>query len=728
MAKKNKYKPSLSSQGFSHTVRTARESRSNRQPSEFETGNHALYAGKLKENVIGWRALFAQVLGNAEESIYDEPFYRGSLVYLFSQLRPDQTARLVICPGLSEIFNGPEDIKKALSPDDQIKWIYRLAKQEFSVATRELEVLNVEEIPEHQALFSALRDSIDPEAGQPDLEKAYGNKEQNLTEETGESDSANEADGRKKSLPIARDLYAAAHSEAEEGDANQLMQMLLETVPRHLRLLDKNPDLHPYYGLTEVAIRLTDILNGCFIHGGVGRQEKYDAIITNLILGKRGRFKDIKSLEPLFELLEGQRFETFHMNPDENIYKKEKNEQIGRLRKVMRLVLGGTLLGIGMLGHYTCERAVERYTQKQEDTYLKHQLEPVDFADPMKNKVHDTADKLSIFKRLTQDMLKAMGDRYGIFPHKIRAIEKVFISYLLQQPQLGFLPLDKDQQIDVVDRFVHLQAFFFKRYHPKRFPYHHLLHASSTRKSWAAWAAKKSHFKHRSIDSMRYFRPIMRNLDHSPSSFIGQYGTYHSRDGYLYRIIIGPRDNRLMAHRHPNPRFPTIDHLPTVTYSEETGTEMAQKFMADVRRFDALFQLERFRGVIRNMIQRSDQEHRRCLSRDQWYSSFMSFKYIDRNHHTSFVDGLGKFAFQIGMGDKTHRRLEPAVGRIAAEGCLVARKFLERGRERHGNEASRFSYRRGLQVASHYARVMDWKRQLNLKKLLERLKNKSKKD
>lgn len=287
------------------------------------SGNHAWYMGKLIELSPWEKAKKAAGFEVKRDPIYSAQFIEASLRYLFSHLKEGEVAKFIIGRELSEIFNGKENLKDAASEEELVKLIYKIAKEKFGKASKELIVTQISS--GHQDLFSKLKESRNDENDSVDIEKAYGNS------------VGLEGPVLGTALGIASFLYEAVKKNKEIRD------MFLNMIPVENGLRKKvkeeittNPNASIfYYGLTEVAIRLADILKGRYMQGGAGRQGVYDSFISKVVRGRTG-FDELKELEKLF----GEKhFETLHLKTN-NSSKKTVEKHRARVREAVMLAAG----------------------------------------------------------------------------------------------------------------------------------------------------------------------------------------------------------------------------------------------------------------------------------------------------------------------------------------------------------------------------------------------------
>lgn len=253
----------------------------------------------------------------APERIYGDEFIKACLDYGFNHTPPGEKVRVVICPSLSALLNGPNDMEGAYTLQEEAQRIYTIAAFSFPKRLPDLELVPMEQVPENRELFQHLSACKDPVTGEVDIGRAYG------ANETGEQKlSANST-----ALEIARFLYQASQKNG------RLLEIFLKMRPEKVRTMNY-PESSKYYGLTEIAIRLRAILSGQKLHIGAERQDVYDKWIAAIVRGENqnGQFRNFSELYPLYALFEGKTFETVHVHTRNNAFRRGKDKKLARAR------------------------------------------------------------------------------------------------------------------------------------------------------------------------------------------------------------------------------------------------------------------------------------------------------------------------------------------------------------------------------------------------------------
>lgn len=456
----------------SHSVKVEGEQEAHKK-SEFTSENHAFYLGKIIPDSFGDKARKLLGWGGEDGHIYTPEVIKGMLDYAFQHVKDDEKVRLVIGSSLSELFNGPEDMENVLTLEKQRELIQKIAKKQFHKDENSLEIISFDEDMAHTLLYQVLRENIDKETGVVDVPKALGSIG---TEIQDYHEVASRIDAHKpirdlvkispeaffeaydpSSLRFAAILYRAF----EEDD--RFRGAIENTIPA--RIKESDSPSASYYGLIEIAMRLSDIIRGRFVHGGVERQEVYDQIITKIVKGRDGGYKNIKALEPLFDLFEGKRFETVHLKTKKNHYELKKKRTLARSRLLLTAVLGGsTIAGAFGLGQYS-EMKKQEKRKELVDKDLRESLVSVNFFMDGKFKIN-TSDNVNIFHNITDEVIEDIGRRYDLSSSpEVLENMRPFLQEFLVENRFDLNSIyggNKFTRIDLEDSFIRKYALYFK--------------------------------------------------------------------------------------------------------------------------------------------------------------------------------------------------------------------------------------------------------------------------
>lgn len=297
----------------------------------------AFYIGKVfKEKIL--QILRQSVLYGigieADHKIYNGRFIRVTLHNAFRFSNPGEKVRVVVGSTLSTLFNGPHDVEDAFSEEEEMREIYGVAAKEFNDRYNNLEIVRMQDMPGNKRLFECLHQHIKPD-GTVDVHAAYDN---GLPKNTPPQLSEN-----PDALEIAQYLYwACKHN-------GRLRKRFFDL--RSKKVKEGNyPESSKFYGLTEIAIRLSDILRGTYVQGGADRQEFYDRIIWGIILGEdkeNESFKNIEVLKPLFKIFKDKKHVAIYTNSKWNYYEHKWQKKLikGRALSTLFVLLTMTYIG-----------------------------------------------------------------------------------------------------------------------------------------------------------------------------------------------------------------------------------------------------------------------------------------------------------------------------------------------------------------------------------------------
>ncbi len=405
--------------------------------------NHGVYVGKFFEDTFAEG--FQRFAGwGAPEQIYSDAFLEAALDYLFTHLAEGEKGQVIVARALSEIFNGDDDLKGAISVEDEMKKISDIAKRKFKKGPDALEVVNIEMLPEHLELFEKLRSCVKSD-GVMDIEAAFGGGEVAL--------GANPS-----TLMIAKFLHEAMKK-------NSILEnVFIHTVPEKIRQNKSKLGLAKYYGLTEIAIRLREILCGRNIHMGVDRQGVYDDVIEKIVKGKKGGYKNIQELEPLLKLFEGSRFETVHVDTKKNYF------HLARVKAQAwtRVAVAATMTLTAGVGLYETGKYRERTEHEEKQMLVRGTI-----ADQLKEETFYLEDgpkfpipkkfNVNHFQSIQKNFEEQLMLRYGISEGIIHELRPFIEEYLLQNKKmLDRMSHDSALLMKYIDLFLKERTLYFQ--------------------------------------------------------------------------------------------------------------------------------------------------------------------------------------------------------------------------------------------------------------------------
>jgi hypothetical protein len=561
--------------------------------------NHAFYIGKFfpksrKQRVaelLGWSTRdVTKTTGNQTEDtddsfqnhIYSEELIESSLSYLLEHLQPDSQAVVVVGQCLSEMINGPEDIAGALSADEEIELIKKIAKKKIPARHEQLQILKLDQTPLHQDLFSSLKAHLEPETGKCNVVEAlFGN-----------------VPVWEKGIPSSLQIAAILLQAAEESD--DLAKRLRQTVPGRLRSTqdDEQVKSAQNYGMTEIAIRLAEILNGRNIHLGAERQAVYDDTIVELLKGQYGRFAKVKALRQLMELLESKSyFETVHIDNKVNPSALGKIRSHARSRlAIVGLTLTGTLATVYGIGEHK-GRLHQQDIQSAVDGSIQEKLEDTtfywDYKWPMDKKFN-----VLMFHRITDGVLIQMLDRYNLPPETMNEARPLVESFLLEPGRFNcHLNEEVPLRIRMADQFVEKNRMFFmsKGLNPTR-PYVHM----------DAYLPLMDHSLTENFEQFEYADEVRGNLmfkqNNADLEILGRFrtgGGYNSRTVYYFaKYFTKDGKHHLLAAREDFEDEKNLTEDPKRTnarfsaerplkFTSKLAREMTCNYIGEMKLYDA---------------------------------------------------------------------------------------------------------------------------------------------
>jgi hypothetical protein len=635
-------RPSRYAPYVSHSVK-AQGNNESPGKSELTTDNHAFYVGKMVPYSFGEKVRKLLGWGEVDGRIYTPEVIEGLLNYAARHLEDGEKVHFVIAPALSELFNGPKDIGRALSSQKEIELIRKIAGGEFfnRFGTMPLEITDIEEEPLHKDLFAKLRSSVDPETKIVDSEKAF------------ETEEKIELSENASSLQIARFLYKVSQEDDRFNEA------LRHAVPGRL----KESDNTEYYALTEIAIRLAEILNGRFVHGGVERQEVYDVIVERILKGKKGSYKNIEAFEPLFKLFEGKRFETVHLKTGENYYELKKKRNLARVRILLIMALAGG----GAWGAYEGGRYQEKKEQKaraeQIDRDLKSELFGIAFHMDSPHIEISKERNVEIFHEIVNEALKDIGLRYRLSQDILEELKPFLQRHFLEHKNTistihagnNFL------RIDLEDLFIRQNALFFKNKGIKiEKPYQSLIPYTEAFKALLASGENLTVSLKNSADA-NDFESI--GTFYSGQGYNNEYGFYWYDSGNK-RHLVAKSGTKTYYERIEGPIASSEIKKEYSEFSSEKAKEGARQFLYSVRRFDAVGLLE-YESLLFDLRSRKNYEKPGTLCKDLSQSdNLVRIMGTDKGR---YKDSFGEFDYELVVGNDSDAKT------FLSKKCLLAR-------------------------------------------------------
>jgi len=679
------------------------------------TTSHGFYIGKLfpvtpAEKVfrlLGWKSRAeeksnksrdsAQSATSAEgerepqkkpqERLYSEELIEASLAYLFAKLKPGQKVYYVIGPYLSELINGRADVANAFSADHEQKLVMQIARRRFGGKADSLEIVKVEDMPEHQEIFSALKDTYDAKLGRADADKVLAGENEPLGE-------------RPSSLQIARYLYSAAQK-------NRMLSLrFISTVPEMLKkdVPEDEVNRAKNYGIIEVATRLYDLLNGRNIQGGAERQGVYDDIIIHILQGPNGKFRSVRELQELLELCAGRKFETIHVNSKENppLLRGIRNRARARLA-MLGLVLGGSLSAVYGLGE-SKGRQHQQDLQARIDGTIEEKIKDKTFYFDYKWPL-DKDKNVMAFHHVSEGVLVQIRDRYNLPAELVDDLRPQVESFLLE-PEQPVSAMNEEVPLRIVaaDEFVARNRVFFmsKGYKLDR-PYAHLSEYLPYFDRCLAENFTAPEEEHRGAG------PTSRMQKNERLEMIGRVrsgGGYSSVDSYKLALYTDDSGNKHLvaandaiqgervkddaALLHPEIRAYIENPL---IYSSKTARQMVCHYVREMKRYEA-YKFEKYNSLFNDLLFSSN-----FNDKESWSNLDENFVVTEKQEWRlkklgNYRDFAGAFDFELAVYKEYVTTKD---GEKIMKEQLVARQYDEK----------RFSTATAILAAKHYKEADD---------------------
>lgn len=409
---------------------------------ELTDQNHAWWIGKIPKDKK-----------ERNDSIYSREFIEASLEVLFKNLGEGAVAQMVMAPSFSMYFNGTEDRERGLSDKDAKALIMEVVVKKFPQFRDRLNVVCVEDMSLHQDLFQELNLSFDEEQGVCDIENVFG---------LADSEDLGKGEFNISIRPTSLNIAIFLHNVSKKN--HDLFQVLRHAVPGKIRPdSDEEPSAKDYYALTEIAVRLAEILDGRSVHGGADRQGKYDDFIEDIMVaanpkeGKPARKKTMLiGLELLIELFKGKRFETLHLDTGKNPYKMKVERRVARTRLAIAGALSAVAIVLPKIGVDVVSEVRRRDNLSQGRAMVMKMVEQV-----LKGKCL-TMDQCKFggspensFKFIINECLYQISIRYSIPREQVLEIENSLLVFVLShQDYLSRIGDDNSSLIEFVDKFM----------------------------------------------------------------------------------------------------------------------------------------------------------------------------------------------------------------------------------------------------------------------------------
>lgn len=426
-----------------HLVQRGVKAKESEDFPDLSTQNHAFYLGAVSVPSFPERSI--GLLRTPDRSIYDEEHLLGLLSELALLGENAADLNLKVVPQVDYFFNGREKEKPDLPR--VCDYLRSLAKRHFGAPfAQKLNVIDPSQEERHSLLFKNLDQADDP----------YSVFES--TEECPDTSS----------LAIAKQLFLAA-----QGN-ERFRKSLRKTTPTRLKQkMPKEESFINGYALTELAIRITDLLAGQVLQGGMDRQEIYDDIIADIVKGKTGPYSRCPALVPLFEKLKDTAFSSIYYQAP-----NEYEQHVVRSRAGVRLGVQVAMMGLVAGGVYARGKFDERQGWEEKETHIADEIiscaaevpfRQCDSDNWCRNNAVDPGRRYKVLEKITDKGIEWMGVRYDLKPSSVLdelEIKSLWVDHLCSLKDYSLSSLGTEYEVNPslsaeVDNFVTHHAAFF---------------------------------------------------------------------------------------------------------------------------------------------------------------------------------------------------------------------------------------------------------------------------
>lgn len=355
----------------------------------------------LSEEVASW---YIWKMFIDRDTIYSPDFIIGSIWYLKSKTPKWQRIRVQIARDVSELVNGAQDVKGAMSFEEQKTYIEELAKKYHKLNPEDLLIENISN--RHPALFDVLS-----------LQGIEWLVSQQIPALSINADA----------LEIARFLYFVMN------ESPYFFERVARTKPAKLKGAQDSAN---YYGMIELAIRISDFINWITIQGWEKRQSLYDDIIRSILETDNSREKSLNILkEHIKERIPAERtFASLHFDSKKYKELKENQEKAKSWERkfLWYVVKWATALSL-LLGWAGAKTWFDNWNKDQQiNRSLAQVLDWLDMSVRYDNfpalQIKWTDDKVHRIKEVVSRCVEVFELRFGEIPD---ASKEIFVTIIL---------------------------------------------------------------------------------------------------------------------------------------------------------------------------------------------------------------------------------------------------------------------------------------------------------
>lgn len=389
-------------------------------------------------DLLGWKTRTDNA--EKEEGIYNEEFIEASLAYLFRHTPRHEQVTWVVGRYLSELFNGSGDTDLSISTEEEVNLVKKIARKTFPNEAGRLNVILVEAMPQHQSLFTRLREHKYSKTGIKGIFEDFSVLPLSL----GPTPNSHE---------VAHHLFYAF------SNNKMVRQRILAMLPTKIRDSADHEDVAAMYAIVELATRLMDLFHGTYVQGGANRQSLYDDFIAQIVQGPTGKLRGVPELKKLLQCFEGLRFETLHVNNKVNPSTLKKIRDGARMRITMLGLALATAIGVGVHIGRAQEQKEQAALQEAIDKSLAETLKDETFYIDYKWPIEKSAN-VKLFHKAVDDVLKQIHVRYQIPDDSLEAFKLSLEEFLLTTDSISLSSMNVEIPIIIraADEFVRCQT------------------------------------------------------------------------------------------------------------------------------------------------------------------------------------------------------------------------------------------------------------------------------
>ncbi len=295
-------------------------------PVVLDSTNHAFWIGKIP------------IAPDINTDLYTDELLVAICTYIKRHLGDYGKGCIYMSRTLSELCNGVDDVRGTKTEELVSSCIQKHAK----TLRVPIQVVDLEKSPLHAYLFERMRESQYADGMGCDMEQVFS---RNIRD--GLPDGIVPGLGHM-SHALAYHLYHAAH------ECEPLYYMLANLRPEEIKDNPESPESSKWYGMIEIAIRMSGLANGVTINGGADRQKRYDDIIQGLLSPKATskKWEQVHAaIKPIRDVLcpYYPQFHSIYISAAKNPFLEKKRQKNSRTAVLVNSTITAVLLSVGAL-------------------------------------------------------------------------------------------------------------------------------------------------------------------------------------------------------------------------------------------------------------------------------------------------------------------------------------------------------------------------------------------